>query len=269
MNNENLIFKENKAFFKEFLRKTDQKQKIINCLIKNYSKNAKKIKILSIGAGSGEDIIGFLKHLKTKKVDFDLVYLDPSEELFHDFREEMKKHGMLKNISLGFLKNFESFDAKNNKFDLIIASHVFYYLKNWKLILKKIFKILNDYGKIFIFMQSKESDNFKFRNKALKYLSGKNYKEKSADELIKVIKQMKLPYLSKKISSRLDVTEATGDQGMSSSGKNLISFLIRKKFDTLKFDEQRKIFGYLKDGSKKRGSSRALNLEDKCIILCK
>lgn len=268
MNNKNSLFEKNRAFFKEFLRRTDQKEEINKFLIENYTKPGKKLKILGLGTGSGEDVIDFLTYLNRKGVEFQFVFVDPSRELFDVFKVKVKKHKLSKNISHIFISKFEKF-CTDNKFDIIIASHVFYYLKDWEPIIKKIISLLKTNGDAFIFMQSEESDNFKFRNTQLKYIYGKKYKEKSAEQLVRLIKKLKLPYKSRAVISKLDVSGIVSRKSVPSRAKSLLSFLIRKKFDDLETNVKLKIVNYFKNNCRPNNSSIIFSLVDKCIILKK
>ena len=269
MRNSQTIFNKYRVFFEEFLRKTDQKRNINNWLIKNFPRQRNKIKILSIGAGSGEDIIEFLKYLKLKGPNFDFFYLDPSKKSFALFREKCQELNLLKYISHVEFNRFESSKFKEN-FDIIIASHVFYYICDWEKSLNKLLAILNKEGVAFVIIQSKNSDNFMFRYIFEKNIFGKNYKERCGEELIKIIKKLGLRYKEQKITSILNTTATIfKNKGVSLSGRRLLSFLLRTNYNDLSQKLKTKINEYLIRHTKRKNSNRQFNLIDNYITIYK
>lgn len=269
MNDQLTIFNKDRIFFEEFLRRTNQKENINKFLIKNCLLGNKKIKILSIGAGSGEEVVSFLKYLKYKGIDFEFFYFDPSKLSLNLFKNRLKKSRLSKHISDIQYNKFEVFKTKE-KFDIIIASHVFYYISDWEKSLLKLNKLLNDNGRGFIFLQSNDSDNFKFRDKFLKYVFGEGYNEKSGEELIIVIKKLSLDYHSQRIISTLNMTNTTlKNNKISLSGEKLLSFLLRTDYKTLYNDIKLKIEKYIKENSRIENKQRIFRLIDTGIILRK
>jgi len=258
---EQVIFNKQREYFEEFLRKTDQKENLNKFLIENCPPEKTK-KILSIGAGSGEDVMGFLKHLKSQGADFEFYYLDPSKLSFQEFKKKAEEFKLTEHISGVELNKFESFETEE-KFDTIIASHVFYYIEDWERCLKKIVEMLNPDGKAFIMMQSKDSDNFNFRNKFLK-------NEHYAEELINLIRGLNLNYDSEKIISMLDVTDIISENNKPSlSGKQLLSFLLRTNYDDLEEDIKSKAIAYILENSKIKNKRRIFQLVDSFITIKK
>lgn len=256
------IFNKHREYFETFLSKTDQKENTNKFLIEN-SPVKEKQKILSIGAGSGEDVFGFLKHLKSKGTSFEFYYLDPSELSFKKFEEKAGESNLTEHISSVINNKFETFETKE-KFDTIIASHVFYYIEKWKESLSKIAGMLNKDSKAFIIMQSKNSDNFKFRNIFLE-------KEHYGEELIDVIKELNLDYDTEKIISTLDVTDTTLENNkLFSSGKQLLSFLLRTNYNNLNNKIKSEINKYILENSKKIENERSVfQLVDNYITIKK
>ncbi len=255
------IFNENRKYFEEFLRKTDQKENSNKFLIENCSAKDER-KILSVGTGSGEDVMGFLKHLKSQGTDFEFYYLDPSKLSFKEFNKKAEKFNLIENVSGVEFNKFESFETEK-KFDTIIASHVFYYIEDWERSLKKTFEMLNSGGKAFIMMQSKDSDNFKFRNTFLE-------KEHYGEELINAIRGLNLNYDIEKIISTLDVTDTISENNkLSLSGKQLLSFLLRTNYDNLEKDTKSKIIDYIFENSKIKNKKRVFQLVDDYVTIKK
>jgi len=269
MNKQLSIFNRNRLYFEEFLRKTNQKENISSFLISNFSAKHKRIKILSIGAGSGEDNIGFLEYLKSRNIDFEFFYFDPSKLSFNLFKEKIKRAKLLNYLSYVGFDKFELYETKE-KFDIINASHVFYYLGDWEKSLNKLYAVLKNNGSAFIFIQSEDSDNFKFRNKFLKNIFGNNYAERFGEELIKIVKKLNLDCKTQKIISTLDVTNTVfKNDKISVSGKRLLSFLLRTNYNNLNNNLKSEINKYILENSEIKNKRRIFKLVDNYIIIHK
>ena len=96
--------------------------------------NDKKINVLEFGCGSG----GILDTLKNKT---------KSEVIGIDLDKQAVSFGKQKGINL---LSVDLDNLKDNKFDLIIASHVMEHLDNPQVTLGKLAELLNDGGYIYI-----------------------------------------------------------------------------------------------------------------------
>jgi SAM-dependent methyltransferase len=263
------IFNKNRVFYEEFLANTDQKKNSSDFLIKQIDLIKKPINILSVGAGAGDDVAGLLRYLGTHNIQFKFFYLDPSQYSFGLFKKrlaELKLADHLSGVAIGDLEIFEN----EEKFDLIIASHVFYYIRDWDKSLLKLHNLLSDNGKLLIFMQSKGSDNFKFRNKFIKKILDKDYNEKSGEELIKVIKKIKLGYEMQKVTSKSDVTSVFPNGGLASEGgAKVLSFLLRADYNDLDKKLQSRIKNYLSKNAKSENDKKIFKLVDNYIVIKK
>jgi len=86
-------------------------------------------------------------------------------------------------------KDWESVDL-NEKFDIIIASHVVYYFKNKKNAIEKMFSHLNEGGRIIFAVNGKEPDYGPIK-KNFSEIIGKNYVF-TYDELLKLLSEYKV-----------------------------------------------------------------------------
>ena len=136
--------------------------------------------------------------------------------------------------------------------------------------MSKLHKLLNNNGRGFIFIQSRDSDNFKFRKKFLRYIFGKNYNEKFGEGLVRVIKRLDLNYNTRKIMSILDMQDTVlRNNKISQAGKKLLSFLLRVKYNNLDNDLKSRINKYLLKNTKIKNKRRIFKLIDNCIVIYK
>jgi 2-polyprenyl-3-methyl-5-hydroxy-6-metoxy-1,4-benzoquinol methylase len=115
-------------------------------------------KILEIGPGSGQllSILNFFSKVEKKNI----YYL----EIDHDSLNIIKKKGF-KNLK----SSFEQYKITNRRFDLIIMNQTLEHLKNPNKCFKKLNKILNKDGMLFI--ETPTSD-FYLKNKINKSIWG-------------------------------------------------------------------------------------------------
>lgn len=259
------LFNEKRACFEEFLRNTDQKKKGIEFLIseikKGKLKKGNKIKILSIGAGLGEDLFGLLSYLKKEGYSFEFFYNDLSKISFDIFLKRAKGFGLGKNFSGSAICGLDDLKLKE-KFDLVIASHVFYYLKNWKKSIKKISSLLSDDGKAYVILQSKHG-HYNFRKKFIGLIKGQKYREYHGEEIYTVCRKMGIKCEARKVDYFINVKPAiTRNNKINASGKKILTFLLRTDYDTVNEGIKKKIDKYLKEKAKSKSNKILLKSAD-------
>lgn len=156
----NVIYNNEYVAYSDIIKK--KKSTLFNCAtyIANYikfltiKKNCQSIKnILEIGPGSGQLVNIIHKKLNIKKRNITLVEpLKLNAEFF------LKNGYRVSNIA------FEKFHTKK-KYDLIIANQLFEHLKKPNLSIKKLYKMLNSKGLLFIETPSYECLENKIFNK--------------------------------------------------------------------------------------------------------
>lgn len=107
---------------------------------KNVSKNFlnNKKKVLEIGTATGTLLKNITKYYNLDKKN--VLGIEPSKKLFNSIK--INKHFNIKNL---FLSNL-----KNEKFDFIILDNVFEHFDNPNVILKKLYELLSNNGKIYM-----------------------------------------------------------------------------------------------------------------------
>jgi SAM-dependent methyltransferase len=269
MDKKTIVFNHNRRRFTEFLKHTDQKDAANQFLEKYFSRRKSRLNILDIGTGSGEHILPFLKKIKSKKIGFRLYYLDPSRQLHKIFRDNVKKYDIQKNISGEKIMDFDRFNI-SKKFDVVIASQVFYYFTNWKKQIRKIINYLEKDGVALIFMKSNQSANWKIRSFFSELTKGRTPKEHYAEELIDTLKSMGIKYKKDKINSTLEITPAIKElRQLQKPDRELLSFIIRTPYDGISDEEKDALNNYLKKISVKKGNKVFIRLTDYCLIIKK
>ena len=251
-----VIFNDGQEAFNTFMRSTNQKPNINGWL--NRRCPAKEgMKILSIGAGTGEEMLGYLNGLRGRGVNFRIDYLDPSQELFKTFSESMRRNGLQDRIGGPFHCTFENFTT-TEKYDLIIASHVFYYIDKKDDSLKKLWSFLKPDGKALIFLQSRESDNYRFRETFLPRINGKSYVEANGNELANIASTLEMDSLTnigrsildfqgEMMESRLNMSHVVGPMEPDREGKLLLTFMLRTNFENLDGNLKTDIMQYIRN----------------------
>ena len=124
-----------------------------------------KIRILSIGGGSGETDLAIIEKLSFK--NFEINYVDPSTEMRKGFIAELKKRKLIKigNIEVS---PFEISSYSPPKSDIVLCLNSVYFFKKWKLIdnnnpLLKIYNSLDQKGIAVIVLKSDTSPHTKVK----------------------------------------------------------------------------------------------------------
>ena len=136
---------DNKEFFEEYLKlRKEADNSNINeempALFSLIDKNLENKVILDLGCGYGENT-NFLLNRKASRV----VGVDISQNMI-DLANKFNKKDNTEYLCM----DMQDIDKINFKFDLIISSLAIHYVKDYELLIKKIYNLLNDNG-VFIF----------------------------------------------------------------------------------------------------------------------
>lgn len=143
-------------------------------------------KLLDIGTGPGNLTIILSKRFSNT------VIVEPSRKFFNSVCTFIKCRG--------FNKKWEKVNVGNEKFDLILATHVFYYIakKDWYKQINRMVNALSDKGKLVIVLQSRKSYLYAFANQFLKKESNIN-----SEELIKILRKQRTKFTSHILTTKL------------------------------------------------------------------
>lgn len=183
--------------FSAFLEKTNSQKDYIN-----FINNSKILKdkifdtCLSIGGGIGSFDTNINKFFKFEKY----VVIEPDNDNIEKFKKLVGDDDryVFNNIS------FENWliDNKNEKYDLIVASHCIYYFQDRNKFINDCSDLLNENGMILLLVQSDKSINElhkKFNyNRSIKFICDQY-------EVIDILKENKLCYDSNIVESYIDV----------------------------------------------------------------
>lgn len=261
-------------WFKSYLKFVDEKFSIANEIIDVVSEpqfynslNEKDtIKVLDIGCGNGvltqNYLNGISKIFPSKNIEVDA--LDVNKNLIKDFREN--NYNLSSNIQIDLQKKDFFKSSNNNKYDLIIASHVMYYTDDLSDSLNKIESSLSDDGKAIIFHHSGEDCilselRAKYNSESMANLK-QSKDDISTNDIIKsTLEKENINHKSKKQFFNLYFPQNDKTQDF----RNLISFLADKPF--MELVKENKIAPFINEIKEKVDDDNALKLNNNMYIL--
>lgn len=127
--------------FEIYLKYSNEKEVSIKQLCKILSRfKGKSIKILDVGSGNGTYLLKSLP----KDNSFQITFLEPSESLFTKLKENTKNNGNYKCINQTFKEFYKNI---NEKFDIVLASHLYHFTqKEYPIFISQLISLLNDSG---------------------------------------------------------------------------------------------------------------------------
>jgi len=149
------------VLFDLFRRSSNEEEKIMQIIISEIKKKESCKSLLDIGAGDGTITQKIIKY-------FDEVY---AVEKRNDCRLFLKALG-IKMLCKDWTKFVET-----QKFDVILASHVFYYfpIPEWKTHISKMLKLLNDDGMLILITNSTNIEYSTFIKKTYPKIIGHEF----------------------------------------------------------------------------------------------
>ena len=243
--------KDKETPFETFLKYTDEKQKSSTVLASILNKHIKgeRAKLLDIGTGNGEYLRITLDKAKLSS-EIDFVLLEPSKDLITELSKEVKKFSSRNRNSISIVKNTWEDYRTDEKFDVILASHLYHIPREeYYLQLKKMIDYLEK-GGVLIFVLRNIDDPYRFKMKFKPLLFGKKFQAKILDEAIEVFKEISDKYVHLEIDKFESVSELRLPYKNNMKDTiSIIEFYLNKYWgdipsaiqkDVLKFIENRK-----------------------------
>ncbi|MBL7160459.1 MAG: methyltransferase domain-containing protein [Candidatus Aenigmarchaeota archaeon] len=235
--------------FETFTKSTTQHRDAINYITNNIlsKTDVKKLKnngwrVLDIGAGVGDEIIPIIKFLNSYG-NTKLFALGPSKKELDTFEGRIEEAGIDAKI---IRSNWEKYEPKV-KFDFIIASHVFYHIKNWETMIPKVIDSLNDNGVAIITLHTQNNIVYRLPTK-LRHKMSTNLEKKhehSAKELCKLLDNIKnnfnITYDIETVKNKIDITNC---KKMNQGGKNLTEFFLLYPYSKIDDNLKKQIIDY-------------------------
>lgn len=247
-------FTKSTEWFAAFLANTDQKEVTFNKILEKLQKRFPRVwqaicnpnykpRILFIGAGTGGLEIPLVQKIikaRQNNRDIEVFYEDPSGTMKEKFKASAQETGIDDVVIDYSLKKFEDPDYEPPDADLTIASHVWYYVGDWKGVeqernsLAKFTKtVTTRSGVALIVLQSTKSDNFRIRTIYSPQICG--IQERCAEQLTDEFDRLGIDYQYDIVEAHTNVGSCfqDGEFRPTGEGKNLLSFILRKSWDSL------------------------------------
>lgn len=254
MRENNIAFKKDREYFEEFLKHTTQKQNALKEIVRGIERHTNINKrlnrgevfyILESGGGSGDIALPLIKKLAggggyKKQVKLLLFNMDPSEEELELSKIRTKEEGSEKNIE-HLLGCDENRPLQSGKLNVVISSHVLYYIPNIKDAIESMYDLIRDDGVIVITIGEQESDLVKFRDEFLNRARGeKRELSLNSSKVREILNGMGYDYTENIIQSRLYIPLFNNQ-----TFENILSFILRKHWKDVGRELQDEIKEYL------------------------
>jgi SAM-dependent methyltransferase len=222
-----------------FLAATDQKRNTVDVMVRGIKEKAPHlfheppspypnlpVRILDIGTGTGQTLIDFADRAFPGARNFTIH--EPNLGSYIFFLSQYRRRGH----SFNSLRPYDN-DGKERfvctrpeEFEVITASHAFYYIPDWESSLKEFYRALTRGGVGIIALTSESGALHRLRKKffpAVETMELGEPNPHSAEDLCSVLDSLSIPYEAETLESRVDVTDLLNRKG----GENLASFFIR------------------------------------------
>lgn len=252
-------FHDKSAWFNAFLEATDQKvvlrEKILSALKdkplwKQIENPNKEVSLLFIGVGNGGVEIPLMKDLsqaRRSNEHFSVYCEDPSEQMKKEFYQNAKDAGIESMIKEYSHLNFEDSCYQPGSADFILASHVWYYCKEWRSVpyeknsLAKFYNLIKPNGVGLIALQSNTSDRYTFLSHYSDFV-GQEY-DVAGEDLTAEYDRLSIPYKTEIVEAHTSLKNCfqNGRFNPNQEGKYILSFFLRTWWDDIPQETQEKL----------------------------
>lgn len=168
--------------FNKLLDHIDRDKKNFGCLSGIFNKMkidaSHRFKILDVGCGYGQFSMFFAEEYINRGFDADMLKIhciDPCEEILTACEKSFQgKAYYNRAVFSGTPAEKYINEHTNEKFNIIICSHVLYYFPNWRLMLKRLIMSLKPRGTMIVMQASSNCDLYDLYYSTFSYLNKKN-----------------------------------------------------------------------------------------------
>lgn len=210
--------------YKIFLQRSDFRDRILerfSSLAKEKIQPKNPIRVLDIGCGNGEMTGKYLKELKSLGFENDVCLVEPAEKALHEAHHYLKHDFSITHCSAVI--------PESNKFELIIASYVFYHLPGERL--NTLVQALGPNGSLAIMMGTQDNP-FK-AHPGLKKLSNHGSSDKLTPFLDSLTSSGEFAVSRHKVTTSLDLSGLRIGSALNDQGQKLLGFSLNKDYSTL------------------------------------
>lgn len=231
----NFNFADNYHKFSTFCKVQPDRDNRLAQNIFDLTNNKKSLSILDIGSSDGRIIPHLIKKTSVKSIECSILAIEPDAIAFDELFL-LTKDKRIKAIPM----EYEIFYTEvKEKFDLILATHVFYHFDNPGSIINSIFSLLSHDGQAILTIDSNDSPIYQRRGSILKKISnitsvdfyGKYY---FGEDLSDTIKSLKFNVKEVNLISNLNISITPNIEECKLA--EVISFLHR--FDIVSISEK-------------------------------
>jgi hypothetical protein len=254
-------FTSHDEWYRSFLANTSQKavqKETLNRTLQNeYPDLWNKItdpqypfSLLLIGAGTGESEIAFAADIKNTRATglskVSIYYEDVSSQMHERFRGTTKGFGINDSVIAHYLEAFEDDSFIPPAADLTLGFQMWYYVGDWQgvelennSLLKLVSTVQERKGLAMLSMQSRRGDLHAIRGPRIPILHG--HQDLVSEDVEKELERLGITFRAKQVDSVTDVNSffQNGDFDPSLEGKNILSFMLRKDWNSLTMGQQR------------------------------
>lgn len=210
--------------YKIFLQRSDFRERILDQFSKLSSgivKYKNSLRVLDVGCGNGHMTKKYIQTLKTSGSAIHITLLEPAQQSLNEAVLRLKPEVE----SLQVLSNL----PKDSRFDLIIASYVFYHLSAD--FLDQLAEHLDEHGSLMIMMGT--NDHPLKNHPALK-LESKHGSSDKLNPLLDKLKQSEKYRISRhKVVTNLSLEGLKQEQTYTDDAQKFLSFSLNKNFNEL------------------------------------
>eukprot|EP00112_Aurelia_sp_Birch-Aquarium-sp1_P011309 Seg2379.4 transcript_id=Seg2379.4/GoldUCD/mRNA.D3Y31 product="Carnosine N-methyltransferase 2" protein_id=Seg2379.4/GoldUCD/D3Y31 len=252
--------------FQAFIESTTQHEYMLGMIgpvVESFKGEA--IDLMSIGAGTG----CFENDLITK-LGLNVSYfhaIEPNE----DHREQLKqKMVSWENIKFTVDQNYftENYEIKH-KFDLVVMAHCLYSMDNVDQVILKARSLLNDDGKLAIFVKSDEgiTELYEHMIKYVKY-SAKPISDEAvcSKSVCEILTSNSIDFVLKEGVISHDITDFV-KQINTTAANAVISFVLQTRFENLPQDVQNILYEMVMQRVKCNNIEQSMYSDVTCMIL--